>query len=199
MFLQVSVCPKEGGLYPSMPCRSHDQQAVYMQLYCYWLSVSVETAYRLHQMHDRMMSHGTPSLGRHPLGGHPLSHMFPCHAWPPPWDMVNEQAVHNLLECILVFWYLHKHNFYSCGKWIFHSYLTTFENANTDLPSTVCAGNECREVRLKVPKLWYICGLCKIVVQGSKTWHPHTELSVGCREDAACVSTWINVANYRRM
>ena len=31
MFLQVSVCPQGGG-YPSMPCRSHDQAAVYKQV-----------------------------------------------------------------------------------------------------------------------------------------------------------------------
>ena len=43
MFLQVSVCP-QGGWYPSMPCRSHDQAAVYKQVHCWCVSVGVEAA-----------------------------------------------------------------------------------------------------------------------------------------------------------
>ena len=35
-----------GGWYPSMPCRSHDQPAVYKQLHCWWVSVGEEAAYR---------------------------------------------------------------------------------------------------------------------------------------------------------
>ena len=51
MFLQVSVCLSTGGGGdPTIPCRSHDQPAVYKQLHCCWLSVGVETAYMKHQM-----------------------------------------------------------------------------------------------------------------------------------------------------
>ena len=39
-------CSQGGGVYPSMPCRSHDQPAVYKQLHCWWVSVGVEAAYR---------------------------------------------------------------------------------------------------------------------------------------------------------
>ena len=59
-----------GGVYPRMPCRSHDQPTVYKQLRCWWVSVGVEAAYRQHQIHDgigHMASPGqTPRPGRHP-------------------------------------------------------------------------------------------------------------------------------------
>ena len=38
-------CPRGGG-EPSMPCRSHDQPAVYKQLHCWWVSIGEEAAYR---------------------------------------------------------------------------------------------------------------------------------------------------------
>ena len=41
-----SVRSGSGGGYPRMPCRSHDQPAVYKQLHCWWVSVGEEAAYR---------------------------------------------------------------------------------------------------------------------------------------------------------
>ena len=42
----VSVHRGGGGGYPSMPCRSHDQAAVYKQVHCWCVSVGVEAADR---------------------------------------------------------------------------------------------------------------------------------------------------------
>ena len=41
-----SVHSGGGGWYPRMPCRSHDQPALYKQLHCWWVSVGEEAAYR---------------------------------------------------------------------------------------------------------------------------------------------------------
>ena len=46
-YVFTGVCLSTGeGVYPSIPCRSHDQPAVYKQLHWCWLLVGVETAYR---------------------------------------------------------------------------------------------------------------------------------------------------------
>ena len=43
----TGVCLSTGGAgYPSMPCRSHDQEKVYKQVHCCGVSVGVEAAYR---------------------------------------------------------------------------------------------------------------------------------------------------------
>ena len=47
IFLQVCVILfTGGGGYPRMPCRSHDQPALYKQLHCWWVSVGEEAADR---------------------------------------------------------------------------------------------------------------------------------------------------------
>ena len=46
VFTGVCDSVQRGGVYPRMPCRSHDQPALYKQLQCWWVSVGEEAAYR---------------------------------------------------------------------------------------------------------------------------------------------------------